>query len=47
MARVAARPDYDEPAQIDVNADNTAAVELFRRCGFHSNYREAYFTAQR
>jgi ribosomal protein S18 acetylase RimI-like enzyme len=47
MARVTARPDYDEPAQIDVNADNTAAVQLFRRCGFHPNYRKAYFTAQR
>jgi mycothiol synthase len=47
MARVAARPDYDEPAQVDVNADNTAAVGLFRRCGFQPDYREAYFTARR
>lgn len=47
MARVVARPDYDEPAQIDVNADNTAALGLFRRCGFHPDFREAYFTAQR
>jgi ribosomal protein S18 acetylase RimI-like enzyme len=46
MARVVARPDYDEPAQIEVNADNTAAVQLFRRCGFHLDFREAYFTAQ-
>jgi mycothiol synthase len=47
MARVAARPDYDEPPQIDVNADNGAAIQLFRRCGFRPDYREAYFTARR
>jgi ribosomal protein S18 acetylase RimI-like enzyme len=47
MARVVTRPDHDEPAQIDVNADNVAAVQLFRRCGFHPDFREAYFTAQR
>jgi mycothiol synthase len=47
MARVASRPDYDEPPQIEVNADNTAAVELFRRCGFQRDFREAYFTAKR
>jgi ribosomal protein S18 acetylase RimI-like enzyme len=47
MARVVTRPDYDEPAQIDVNADNAAAVQLFRRCGFYPDVREAYFTARR
>jgi ribosomal protein S18 acetylase RimI-like enzyme len=47
MAQVVTRPDYDEPAQIDVNADSTAAVGLFRRCGFHAHYREAYFTTHR
>jgi mycothiol synthase len=46
MARVAARPDYDEPAEITVNAANAAAVQLFRRCGFHPDSRTAYFTAQ-
>ena len=34
MARVSAQPDYDEPAEIEVNADNAAAVQLFRRGGF-------------
>jgi len=47
MARVVARPDYDEPAQIEVNADNAAAVRLFLGCGFQPDFREAYFTARR
>jgi len=47
MVRVVTRPGYDEPAQIDVNADNTTAVQLFQRCGFRPDYREAYFTAVR
>ncbi|MEU7875285.1 GNAT family N-acetyltransferase [Dactylosporangium sp. NPDC049140] len=46
MAAVAARPDYEEAAEISVNADNVAAVRLFRRCGFHPDSREAYFTAR-
>jgi hypothetical protein len=46
LATVMTRPDYDERAEIAVNADNTAASQLFRRCGFHPDSRTAYFTAQ-
>jgi ribosomal protein S18 acetylase RimI-like enzyme len=46
MARVTARPDHDEPAELTVNAGNTAAVGLFRRCGFLVDSREGHFTAR-
>ncbi|WP_426513900.1 hypothetical protein ACPPVO_26775 [Dactylosporangium sp. McL0621] len=46
MAGVAARPDYDEPAEISVDAGNGAAGRLFRHCGFRPDSRETYFTAR-